>query len=169
MNNSEIASYSKRFNKFNQTYQEVLVNVDLAKELFGLNPFAHSHYRYFQQLNPVTSEQMPLQFGDEISKKILLDSLPGLMQSNYFDSELSLYISLPYRKHLQSSMDEIIAIYIIFNYLGNLVRYKPQNLERFLNSEESWLIENFVRFCPETFLRGMISHIIDHDIIYLRR
>ncbi len=87
---------------------------------------------------------------------------------NYFPNNFQFLISLPYFPNKQLPMNELLAIYSITFYLGNLTRYKPEYLEYLLNTEALWLIESFIRSCPLTFLQIIISRILKTDYIISR-
>jgi hypothetical protein len=67
------------------------------------------------------------------------------------------------------AMNEALAIYLIFFYLGSLVRYRPWVLEKMLSTQEVWMIERFVKSAPITFLRHIRNMLDDQYFAYSTR
>jgi hypothetical protein len=62
-------------------------------------------------------------------------------------------------------MNELMSIYLIMFYMSSLVRYKPAFIENLLNTKEAWLIDSFVKSCSVTFLRMIVSEIMNTDFV----
>jgi len=165
---SVLLKYPKSVNLFLKNYEKIELPQLDGREMFKLDAFEQSSFVFFQSIKTTQwiSDNIPpaLEVRDEIMK-----ALKNVIQVNYFANDYDFLISLPYKTNRQTMMDETIAIYLIMFYLSNLVRYKPQYLEGLLSKKEAWLIDSFVRSCPITFLRSMISRIIGTDYIIEKR
>jgi hypothetical protein len=170
MDYERLSSYAKRLKPFLDDYTQVEVPKSFGLELFKLSAFAHSKVTYFEGtavpwLAP-DSPPSPWDLSIDVATK-----LNGMSQTNYFKggSSSNFFVTQPYRPKNQIAFDETLAIYVVMFYLSSLVRYKPEYLDKLLNSKEAWLIENFVKFSSTTFLRGAVSWVINKDYIYERR
>jgi hypothetical protein len=56
------------------------------------------------------------------------------------------------------------AIYILFYYLSDLTRYRPQLFDRFVANKYGPLIENTLDECPRQFLYVMASELLRRDV-----
>ena len=56
------------------------------------------------------------------------------------------------------------AMYILFYYLSDLTRYRPQLFDRFLAIKYGPLIENALDECPRQFLYLMASELLQRDV-----
>ena len=89
--------------------------------------------------------------------------------TNVYDDEFDYLLSSPLRLNMQLPMIEPISIYSIMYYMGSLVRYHPNYIEKLLESRDGWIIERFVKSTPNTFLRYMVNIITKHDYVYIQR
>lgn len=95
---------------------------------------------------------------------------------NYYQTEVhetgdSFQLVEPFRKNYQIPMDEITAVYVVMHHLSELVRYDPESLEKMLSSdtEEGWLLKNFIETAPYTFLPRMFSWITGEQYYLVSR
>lgn len=164
----ELLRYRKSFSMFFSSFEKVELPKPACREIFNIDAYSQSYFTFFQSVDikPWLSDNIPpsLELRYEILK-----AFENAFQANYFGENPDFMISLPYRQKNQIRADETIAIYLIMYYLSNLVRYKPEFLEGLLSRKESWLIDSFVRSCPTTFLRSMISRITGTDYIIEKR
>jgi hypothetical protein len=164
-----LETYKKRLRPFLDAYEAVDVPKAFSKDVFGINAYVHNEITFFESRNPhpwLASDVPPSPW--DLSRE-LVTALGGLIQTNYYPGDSDFHITLPYLPNRQFYFDETTAIYAAMFYLSSLVRYKPEYLESLLDSRDAWLIENFVKFSPGTFLRGAISWVIYHDYLYSRR
>lgn len=66
--------------------------------------------------------------------------------------EFDFNIFLPLKRNYQINFNDTLAAYVIMYYLGSLVRYFPDYLEKLLSSKHAWLIENFTKSVSTSFL-----------------
>jgi hypothetical protein len=165
----EMAKYPKRFRDFNAEYQLIDLNKNLSKSLWDIDAMAHNKYRFYQKLQPDKwlSDQTPYPPHEAVQD--MVKALNGTFQTDVYAITPRFFIALPYAATNQKLIDEVISIYTIMFYLGSLVRYKPDYLEKLLGKKESWLISSFTRSAPQTFLRGMLPWVIGIDYRYERR
>ena len=155
--------YKKSFDSLYRTFEKVAVPELNRKEYFKVDNVHSSAFTFLQSKQTFnwTNDIIPILE----SRDLVLKTFGSLIQSNYFKSDPDYYISLPYLLNKQIAMDETVATYLIMYYLSNLVRYNPNYLEELLSKKEAWLIDSFVRSCSLTFLRSMISRIVNTDYI----
>ncbi len=164
---TEVKKYSSSLQDFYKDFEQVEVPEHEAREFFKMNKLNLTNFTFFQgKPFPWMTDNIPptLECHDQMKR-----TLGKLLQTNYFDNDFDFYLSLPYKINRQLPMDETTAIYLIMFYISNLVRYNPAYLEELLNKEEAWLIESFIKSCPNTFLRSMISRIVEIDYVIGRR
>lgn len=165
---NNVKKYSSSLHEFFKEFEQVEVPESQARQYFDMSNLNLSNFTFFQgkKAIPWMGDNIPpaLENHDLIKK-----TLGKLLQTNYFENNFDFYISLPYKTNRQLQMDETIAIYLIMFYISNLVRYNPAYLEELLSKKEAWLIESFIKSCPVTFLRSMISRIVGTDYVIGRR
>lgn len=164
---NEVKKYPSALQDFYKDFEQVEVPELAAREFFKMYNLNLSNFTFFQG-KPFfwTANNIPptLECHDQMKR-----TLGKLLQTNYFDNDFDLYLSLPYKINRQLQMDETLAIYLVMFYISNLVRYNPAYLEELLSKKEAWLIESFIKSCPNTFLRSMISRIVGTDYVIGRR
>lgn len=163
-NANEILKYKKTFKNFILYFEKVDLEQKNYKEIFNIGTISSTSYSFFQgPTKNWISNNFPAfhEVNDEA-----LDILNNVFQYNYTSKDLDFYITMPYKINKQIRLDETIAIYIIVFYLSNLVRYNPGYIDFLLDKKESWLINTFVNSCIVTFLRSIVSRIINIDFIY---
>lgn len=165
---NNVKKYSSSLQEFYREFEKVEVPEHQAREFFKMDNLNLSNFTFFQgkKAIPWMGDNIPptLECHDLMKK-----TLGKLLQTNYFENNFDFYLSLPYKANRQLQMDETIAIYLIMFYISNLVRYNPAYLEELLSKKEAWVIESFIKSCPLTFLRSMVSRIVGTDYIIGRR
>lgn len=162
-----ILKYPKSFKNFLSGFEEINLPWKDCERIFDVGAPEQNALKFFQ-----STQETPWigNLPNDIAVRMqILKVFENSFQTNYFDNKFDFIVSLPYTQRNQLRMDEIVAIYLIMFYLSTLVRYKPQYLEKLLSKKEAWLIDSFVRSCTVTFLRGMVSRIIDTDFVLKSR
>ncbi len=161
--------YVRTFKKLLDDYEPLSGISSNSKELFGLDAWHASSFTFLQErtthkwIDPNTS------YPHDILSGKMATALTNTIHPNYFSMTPYLYVAEPYTTNNQMAFDEPFAIYTLMFSLSNLVRYNPAFLEKLLNSTDAWMIENFIQFTPETFLRSIIGWLIGTDYVYMRR
>ena len=154
---------------FLNTYQEVETNKNQLALIFGIGVPELSYFRFFQDITTIPMLAI-VPIYDLIEK--IINTLNPYFSVHYFDDNKDFDLVLPYQDTTNPApipMNEALSIYAVMFYLSSLVRYRPNYLESLLNHKPAWLIENFVNGTPETFLRMMVSKIIETDFVFRRR
>jgi len=101
----------------------------------------------------------------------LMRSLGPYIEEKCFPGDFDLKLNLPFRITGHSGwilMNEFLSSYAIMFYLGMLVRYHPEILDKIENRKEKWLFESFVMSIRNSFLRRVVSHIFNAMVILKR-
>jgi hypothetical protein len=133
------------------SFEEVSLGKGQCERIFHISAPDRLSYRFFQskRIYNVNDDQAEFsQLRDDARK-----ALKTLFMPNVFADEEDFYIALPLAEKPSLKIDEFIAGYLIFFYLGSLVRYHPDYLERILRSREAWVIRRFTASCATTLLR----------------
>lgn len=160
-----LLKYPSKLRSFLRSYEKIDLPQANYRDIFDLNAWQAGKYTFFQsiELDDWTKAGSGIPLG-QVNLKIN-SSLKDFLVTNRY-SKTDLLLALPIRKNNQKPMDETMSIYILMFYLSSLVRYKPQYFEFLLSSKEAWIIENFVRSCPTTFLQGMISKTLNVEYVF---
>lgn len=67
-----------------------------------------------------------------------------------------------------SAIPDILAIVAITHRFSEIVRYKPEEMERLLSSKENWLIHEFLSLALDQFIDVISCEITKHDIMKTR-
>lgn len=165
-NSDSLLNYPKTFNNFIKNFEKIVLPKNIFSQVFKLDAYHLKNFDFFQSKIPkkwLSDHFLP------VSEIDVFEALKNTFQFNYFPNNFDFVLSLPYKRNIQLQLDETMAIYLIMFYLSNVIRYKPQYLEGLFEKKEAWLIDSFVKFCPTTFLRSIISRIIGTDFIIERR
>ncbi len=157
---------------FLNTYQEVQPNKDQLALVFGMSVFELFSFRFFQEITTTPTHGNNDFINQPAFAQKIINDLSPYYSSHYFDDNKDFDLVLPYADSTHPTpipITEALSIYAVMFYLSSLVRYRPDYLEALLNTKPAWLIENFVNSTPETFLRIMISKIIETDFVFRRR
>ncbi|MBA7508767.1 hypothetical protein ES705_00700 [subsurface metagenome] len=163
-NANEILKYPKMFKSFMSYFEKVKLNQDDYKKIFNISPIYSEGISFFQgPTKNWISNNFPA--FNEVCDEVI-DILGNTLQFNYTSKDLDYYLTLPYKINKQISLDETISIYLIMFYLSNLVRYNPRYIDYLLDKKESWLINIFIKSCTITFLRCIVSRIININYVF---
>jgi hypothetical protein len=83
--------------------------------------------------------------------------------------EIDFILSPPLGPNHEYPWNEFLAGYVVYFYLGSLVRYHPAYLESLLKTRTAWTLESFTKSSAETLLRHIVSLILGEIIILCRR
>lgn len=157
----------KFFKKFNEVFEEVEMPPALGLDLFNYTQVPFDFYNFYE-----TKKQYPVIMGKYFPPNLkaeMYEALENLYLSSPYRENHDFFISTPLRPNLQIPFNEILAIYSIMFFLGDLVRYKPKYIESLLASKEAWILERFVNSCPITFLKHMTNLILEKDYVFYSR
>ena len=152
---------------FFQHFEEVDLNKFLCERIFDIDAPARTFCRFFQSKTTMLIDESGKTFRKLISpsqKAIELIHMPSVLKSDF-----DFFFALPISDRLHLKFDELFAGYLIFFYLGDLVRYHPDYLEKILFSKESWIIQRFTRSCVTTLLRRMALLLLGENRVYFSR
>jgi YaaC-like Protein len=163
-----LAERSQTLTTLLQTFEEVNLEKGECERMFGINAVMRMSYRFFQgrRIYRITD--------DSQSKFALLnddarEAIESLSMPNVFPGEDDFLFSLPLSSEPTLKMDEFIAGYLILFYLGSLVRYHPDYLERILRSKEVWIIQRFSTSCAVTLLRHASVFLLGQNRVFEAR
>lgn len=113
-----------------------------------------------EQKNPVHYTQRPI------------DCLPTLFGKLCRALWCTVTSSAPYRKYYvfidsklgKKRLPQCAAVYVLFFYLSDLTRYRPQHFDRFLQSKYGPQIESVLDECPRQFLHLMASELLEREV-----
>lgn len=163
-----LSFYKKALKEFNRYFEQIEPNKTIVREVFGLYAESLKGYSFFESSKTYSWMQ-----GDLIPvgqmKKDCFSALDKFYESNVYNDERTILLNAPLRKNLQISFNQLLSIYATMFYLGSLVRYRPDYLEKLLDSRDAWIIERFTYSAPSTFLRSMVNLILQQDYIYISR
>ncbi len=119
------------------------------------------HCEFFESKKeyPLTAANVP---SDVIS------TIGDLVSYSPFSDDVLFVLNKPIRTPKLGPMNEVLAIYCCMFFLGSLVRYKPDLLEKMLSTKDAWLIERFTKSVPLTFLRHL-RNLIDGQYLAFRQ
>lgn len=167
-NFSVLAPYKKSLSPFFRYFHMVKPDRNMINKVFDISAEFYSGYTYFESLNTYSWTN-----DDHIKVEKILsdvrDALSAMYESPIYDDENDFNISVPLRVNNQLPFSEPLAIYVLMFYIGSLVRYRPDYLEKLLSSKDAWIVERFVRGSAVTFLRYIGNAILGKDYIYTAR
>ena len=154
------------FEQFFDKFEEVDTPQGVAERLFGIMSEARSLYRFFQtkvKFDPNSATSMS-EFGG-----LLQPVICRYMVQFPFYGDFEFLIGTPVGGSFAYPWSEMFASYVLFFYLGSLVRYHPAYLERLLGRKEAWLIEQFATTARLTLLRHFVMYVLDKGIVLAAR
>jgi hypothetical protein len=156
---------------FLNSFEEVgITDHSRTSSIYGMSPFELTYCRFFEDKIPLSlSNGLVMQHIHVVQ---VINAMSPYLSFHYYDDNKDFDLALPYQDAARPAplpINEAIAIFAVMFYLSSLVRYRPSYLEALLNKKPAWLIENFVKSTPQTFLRVMVSKIIEIDYIFRRR
>lgn len=107
--------------------------------------------------------------GNPPLTQILIDRIKSVLENwiepNYYKDEFTFNLNFPRSRQASHFMSEEIAIYTTMFFMSELVRYRPDYLDKILENKAAELMENFVESCPLKFLRAITSRIAQKTIV----
>jgi len=169
----QIKNYPDAEKKFDSYFEEVKLELEEGNKLFGIANVDQENFSFYKSkkiYRNLPREDGILGLVDRKSinqdlRKTLHDYLVPLP----YKSLQHFNLSMPLRAKEELPFNEVLAIYVVVFYLGNLVRYNPQYLEDLLGSSDLWIIERFIKSSTITFLRSFSNLILEKDYIYVSR
>lgn len=117
-----------------------------------------------------TKSLFPVLQGGGFDMRGLLNAvhqgLAGYLCREPFAGPFLFSINFKMRTPAEIAMNECLAIYAVMFYLGSLVRYRPELMEGMLVKKDAWIVENFIRSSPTTFLRHLRNRLDPYYFIY---
>jgi hypothetical protein len=162
---SERRSYA--FATFLEYFEEVQFSKSDSERMFQLLAGERLMYRFFQTKKVYKAKNKGDSFADLRSDTRKAVDL--LFMPNVFRDDSDFLLSIPTENKPALTMDEFLAGYLIFFYLGSLVRYHPDYLERILRSKEAWIIQRFTTSCATTLLRHASTFLLGQNRIFCSR
>lgn len=148
------------FKKFTDVFEEVSLDDFRAERYFDIVGLSRTTHRFFQtrtQFQPGTiSASDPYRIGLEEVKSAYCDM--------FLSSQESFLVLKPQGSQHQYAWRELIAGYIVFFYLGSLVRYHPYYLERLLGTKDAWMIEQFARTSGVDILHHAVCQVLQRSL-----
>jgi YaaC-like Protein len=155
----------KAFVQFHSMFEEVKVEWQIGERLFGLMRSSLGGWRFFQsrKIYPFTDEGKKLFFSD-------FDAvLNKYFESSVYKEPIDFHLSLPIGSNFEYPWNEFLASYVVYFYLGSLVRYHPAYLESLLRTRESWKLESFTKSASQTILRQALAYIVNEIYVFESR
>jgi hypothetical protein len=166
-----LRGYKKTLAGFYKYFEEVNLDQRVIHEVFDLVAAASRSFSFFQSIT--TYDWMPTSGLDTASFNRMREEIQAAVKDFYdppiFNDEHDFHLALPLHVNNQIPMNQATAIYSLMFYIGSLVRYRPDYLEKLLNSKDAWIIERFVRGAPITFLLTIGNLILGKNYMYDRR
>lgn len=135
------------------------------RELFGFKSVEWGFNDFYQSKpeNEVNFVNNSILVGIHIQK--LRDILGSWLIPNFYSDQFSGYLSFPKNRRDTSPINEELAIYIVMFFMSEIVRYRPDFLDKIFESRAAWLLESFVETSPLKFLRAITSRILRQTIV----
>jgi len=148
-------------------FDEVNLGKSECERIFHIDAPARLSYRFFQSKRIYHVNDDRNEFGllrDDARKGVKLLFMP-----NVFPNEEDFHFAVPIAEKPTVKIDEFTAGYLIFFYLGSLVRYHPDYLERILRRREAWIIRRFTTSCATTLLRHASISLLGQNRVFRAR
>lgn len=156
--------FNNFFDEFEQVSRPNSVGSDF-RELFNFKAQDWVSYDFYQSR---VNKEIGF-INDKVPTGVLIrkihDCLGAWLSPNFYADEFSAYVNLPTDKTNNGLMNEEIAIYAVMFFMSEIVRYRPDYLDKILSSKASWLLESFVETCPLKFLRAMVFRILGKVVV----
>jgi YaaC-like Protein len=157
-----LSKYPMTTTRLLDTFEQVDLAKPTSRELFKMDGALHGRFTFFQSKSVMSYGPGDTLDLDGLGKNTL-NALGSTFQQDYSAQRGFFHLALPLDESQEWPMNEVVGIYLLMYYLSRLVRYQPYVLEELLSTREAWLIESLVRYCPLTFLRGVVSWIVNED------
>jgi hypothetical protein len=134
---------------------------EICERVFDINRPSMKAWRFFQsrKIYPNSKE------GNELFNSEFDPVLDKYFESTVYKEPIDFHLSLPIGSNFEYPWNEFLAGYVVYFYLGSLVRYHPAYLESLLRTRESWKLETFTKSASETILRQALAYILDEVYI----
>lgn len=156
--------FNNFFDEFEQTSRPNRVDSGF-RELFNFQAQDWASYDFYQSK---ISKEIDF-IGDKVPTGIVVQKIRNCFEPwlspNFYADEFSGYINLPKDKKNNNLINEEIAIYAVMFFMSEIVRYRPDYLDKILSSKASWLLESFVETCPLKFLRAIVCRILGKVVV----
>jgi len=168
LNFDQLRPFKKSLTQFFAYFEEVQPDrqfIRHAMEIMGEN---HQQFAYFQSRRTYSWSQTDT-IDIAAIRADAYRAINPLFESPIHSDEYDFKITLPLRTNYQLPMNQPLAVYACLFFIGSLVRYHPEYLERLLDSEEAWIVERFVRGSSLSLLRYFANAILGEDYLFFSR
>src|SRR5262249_707147 len=131
-----------------RTFDQVNLHERYERKIFNIVNPERQYFEFFE-----SKKEYPVTASDIVPD--VISNMRGLVSYSPFYDDVLLVLNKPIRAPKLAAMNEVLAIYCCMFFLGSLVRYKPDLLEKMLSTKDAWLIERFTKSVPLTFLRHL--------------
>ncbi len=160
-NHKEFKTIRKAIEK---SFEQVNLALHATRDIFQITAEDTSSAVFFESkkeyVMPVTNSQITTD---------VVSSLSQFISYSPFNDDHLFVLNRPIRTPQLAPMQELIAIYCCMFFLGSLVRYRPELLEAMLTTKDAWLIEQFTKSAPITFLRHIRNLFDNKYLAYTQR
>jgi len=153
-----LTKFPAAFKDFFAKYEEVSLNPHERERIFNLMSPPASSFVFFQSKE--TYDRTSPDFWRHLKADIGAVNKRFFSQSPYNEELAQFFVNTPHGCQFQFPWNEMFAAYVLFFYLGSLVRYYPSYLEGLLEKREAWLIEQIARSSSVTLLRYFANQIL---------
>lgn len=163
----KLAGRTYALTRFFDYFEEVELGKADCERMFQLSPPDRQTYRFFQGKTVYHVDDATNSFKElhsDVRKAVSLLFMPSV-----FHEEGDFYFSFPLADKPELPMDEFLAGYLLFFYLGSLVRYHPDYLEQILRSKEAWIIQRFTSSCAVTLPRRISIFLLQQNRVFCAR
>ena len=165
----DFLQHKSSFKGFHKEYMPTKIPPGELKRIYGevsgkWDAHSQDHYTYYQTKN--TAQATPMNEIGDVNVQ-LTKALGGRLQFNYMNMG-TFFIALPHKHDENLRLNETVAIYMLMFYLGYLVRYDPQFLEKLSsNTLTRSLLDIFIQSAPLTILHDLTCCITSTNHIIL--
>lgn len=156
---------SDAFVQFHSFFEEVELPCEICECIFDINRASMPGFRFFQsrKVYPLTPE------GAELFSAEFDPVLDRYFEATVYKEPIHFHLSLPVGNAFEYPWNEFLAGYVVYFYLGSLVRYHPAYLESLLRTKDAWRVESFTKSASETLLRQMLGYILNEIYVFESR
>ena len=153
------------FTQFHSVFEEVQLPWEICERVFEITKVQMPGWRFFQsrKVYAQTPEGRKLFFDD------FDPVLDRYFEATVYNEPIQFHLSLPIGSAFEFPWNEFLAGYVVYFYLGSLVRYHPAYLESLLQTKDSWKLESFTKCANETMLRQVLGYILKEVLVFERR
>ena len=153
------------FAQFYSFFEEVELSWEICERVFEINRPSMREWKFFQsrKIYPQTPEGKKLFFTE------FDPVLDRYFEATVYKEPIQFHLTLPIGSAFEYPWNEFLAGYVVYFYLGSLVRYHPAYLESLLRTKESWKLESFTKCANETMLRQVLGYILNEVFVFESR